>query len=179
MVTDPRLLLPADPNLPGTFEGTIVLGTKLLSKLAKYEYQTAAIAAVCAHEFGHHLQFKYLDRELKQIRDADNSVVRVELFADFICGYHAGIRQLRQEDYPAVIQALNQFRSGDRIYGERHHGTPEERGRSVREGFQVGLGGRIPPAEIATLGLEYVKGLTLESVHADPGCEQINDDGNP
>ena len=64
------------------------------------------------HEFGHLLQFKYVDQELRQIRDNEGSVVRIELFADFICGYHAGIRKLRQDDYPAVIQALNQFRAG-------------------------------------------------------------------
>jgi len=109
---DRRSLFPVVPNLPFKVEGTIVLGTKLFNKLSQYKNQTAAIAAVCAHEFGHLLQFKYVDQELRQIRDNEGSVVRIELFADFICGYHAGIRKLRQDDYPAVIQALNQFRAG-------------------------------------------------------------------
>jgi hypothetical protein len=171
---DRRSLFPVVPNLPFKVEGTIVLGTKLFNKLSQYKNQTAAIAAVCAHEFGHLLQFKYVDQELRQIRDNEGSVVRIELFADFICGYHAGIRKLRQDDYPAVIQALNQFRAGDHIYGGEHHGTPEERGRSVQDGYRVGSDGVIPPEKIARIALEYVKGLTLEAVHSDPGCEQNN-----
>jgi hypothetical protein len=176
---DPKPLFPAIPNLPFKVDGTIVLGTKLLNILSMYEHQTAAVAAVCAHEFGHILQFKYLERELAEIRKADKSVVRIELFADFICGYHAGIRKLRQEEYPAVIQALNQFKAGDHIFGPSHHGTPEERARSVREGFQVGIGGRVLPEMIAKLGLQYVKGLTLEAVHAELGCEKVDDHTKP
>jgi hypothetical protein len=171
---DPRPLLPTIPNLPLKYDGTIVLGTKLLNMLGRYEHQTAAIAAVCAHEFGHILQFKYVDAELKRIRDAEDSVVRTELFADFICGYHAGIRKLRQEEYPAAIQALNQFRAGDQIHGSEHHGTPEERARSVGEGFIVGSAGRVSPETIARLGLQYVKSLTLQAVHAAPGCENVD-----
>jgi hypothetical protein len=157
--------------MPLKAEGTIVLGTKLLSELDQSDYQNVAIAAVCAHEFGHFLQFKYVDQELTQIRDAEGSVVRIELFGDFICGYYAGIRELRQKDWPAVIHALNQFRAGDHIFGGEHHGTPEERARSVEEGRRVGSKGEILPPKIARIALEYVKGLTLEAVHSDPGCE--------
>jgi hypothetical protein len=169
---DPRVLFPSIPNSPLKPEGTVVFGTKLLGILEQSPYQTPAIAAVCAHEFGHLLQFKYVDQELKQIRDSEGSVVRIELFADFICGYHAGIRELRQDDYPAVIQALNQFRAGDHIFGGEHHGTPKERASSVEGGYQVGRGGVIRPEKIAKIALEYVKGLTLEAVHSDPGCKQ-------
>lgn len=168
-LADRRLLFPLVPNVPKP-EGAILIGTKLFSNLSQSEHQTAKIAAVCAHEFGHLLQFKYADQELKRIRDADSSVVRVELFADFICGYHAGIRKMRQDDYPAVMQALNQFRAGDQVFGEEHHGTPEERGQSVREGFKLGSIGRIPPERLTKAALEYVQALTPKKVHSERFC---------
>lgn len=174
---DPEALLPVVPNVPLKYDGTIIIGTKLLSVLGQYQHQTAAIAAVCAHEFGHILQFKYVDKELREIVDAEDSVVRAELFADFICGYHAGIRKLRQDDYPAVIQALNQFKAGDYKFGRSHHGTPEERAQSVRAGFVVGSGGKIAPEAIAKLGLNYVKGLTLQAVHSEMFCEEPRSKG--
>lgn len=173
---DPRPLLPELPNMHFKVEGTIVLGEKLLEKLKHYKYQTAAIAAVCAHEFGHILQFKFIDKEIKEIVAAEDSVVRAELFSDFICGYHAGIRKLKQDEYPAVIQALNQFRSGDHQFGRQHHGTPAERAQSVREGFSYGRQGEQPPETISRIGLEYVKNINLIRVSADPGCEQIDVD---
>jgi hypothetical protein len=162
-------LFPPAPNAPFKTEGTVLLGEKLFSNLNRAQYQTAAIAAVCAHEFGHLLQFKYLKSELSRIRDLDGSVVRVELFADFICGYDAGVRQFRQGDYAGAIGALNQYRSGDLVFGESHHGTPEERGHSVTAGFATGSKGPLPPERIARLAFEYISTLIPQAVHGD-GC---------
>jgi hypothetical protein len=171
----PKALFPAVPKSPFKVEGTIILGTKLLNTLSQYEHETAAIAAACAHEFGHILQFKYVSAELEDLEGADGRIVRSELFADFICGYHAGIRKLRQDEYPAAIQALNQFRAGDHMFDKRkHHGTPEERARSVFEGFKVGSAGRIVPEAIARLGLQYVRGLKLRDVDSETGCESVD-----
>jgi hypothetical protein len=158
-------------NAPNTVEGTVAIGTKLLGKLKEFDNQTAAIAAVCSHEFGHLLQFKYLDAEINKITLEEGSVVRAELFADFICGYYAGVRKLRQDDYPAVIQALNQFRAGGRTFGPQHHGTSQERGQAVTAGIQVGSAPDIEPRALAEMALSYVKSLRLETGRPESACK--------
>jgi hypothetical protein len=171
----PKDLFVAFPNMPFKTEGTIILGTKLLEALSHYENETAAVAAACAHEFGHILQFKYVSAELKVLEGQDGRIVRSELFADFICGYHAGIRKLRQGEYAAAIAALHQFRAGDHMFDKRkHHGTPDERSASVFEGFKIGKVGAIPPHAVAKLGLQYVSDLKIKDVDYETGCENID-----
>ncbi len=171
----PLVLLPHVANMPTLrYDGTIGLGTMLLDNLGKFEHQTAAIAAVGAHEFGHILQFKYVNREIQEIVDSEDSVVRAELFADFVCGYYAGIRKLRQEEWPAVIQGLNQFHGGDHKFNRGHHGTPCERVGSVLDGFRVGSQGELPGKALADLALQYVKDLKLQLVYSENVCEQVD-----
>jgi hypothetical protein len=167
----PETLLPFP--FPAKFDGTIAIGNKLLASLHKYEFQMAAVSAICAHEFGHLLQFKYVDKELSKIVNDEDSSARAELFADFVCGYYAGFRRNLDHEWPAAVHALVQFRAGDYEFGRQHHGTPKERGKSVENGFMLGNSKRnelLPPGAVAELALNYVKGLTLEKVHSDDPC---------
>src|SRR5262249_42051596 len=96
------------------------------------------------------------------------SVVRVELYADFICGYFGAVQEAIQAGiqlrYPAAVQALNQFRSGDDLFEDyNHHGTPLERANAVQAGFTVGTNGMIPPSELVQLALDYVQKLKVQT----------------
>jgi hypothetical protein len=165
------LLKPLFPALPGTpaAEGTIVFGTKCYAGL---EAESAAIAAVYAHELGHILQYKFVSNELFNLRNQDKSVVRAELHADFVCGYYAAYRKEKQPDWPVVIQAITQFKFGDYQYANPlHHGTPAERSAAVQAGLKYGLGGRKRPVEVSRAGLEYVKTLVLDQTSKPDACK--------
>jgi hypothetical protein len=163
---------PFFPNLPGVpaVAGTVVFGTKCYTGLAG---QSAAIAAVYAHELGHLLQNKYVSTQLYDLRNRDRSVVRAELHADFVCGYYAAYRKQRQPDWAAVMHAITQFKFGDRQYANpQHHGTPEERKAAVDAGFQFGSSSTKAkaPADVANSGLEYVSSLVLDKTSGPQSC---------
>lgn len=170
---DPKRSLIKHPfaitNNPVT-HGTVAVGEVLFQRLLLMEHQTAALGAVCAHEYGHILAEKLVRQDLEQLKMADKSIARSELFADFVSGYYAGVRKINQEDYAAGIHALNQFRFGDRLFGEQHHGTPRERAEAVAAGLQLGLRGQRPPAAVGSSALHYVRSLTLETVSETAQC---------
>jgi hypothetical protein len=120
-------------------DGTVLFGERLLRHLMRaLEHPDAAVAAVCAHEFAHILQFKrQLDRPLMR---PGSSVRRVELQADFFAGYFAGLRRRERPDFPAAVFAATKHAMGDdRIHDPQHHGTPDERGQAVVRGFDAGF----------------------------------------
>jgi hypothetical protein len=165
------LLKPLFPAVPGTpaADGTIVFGNKCYAGLGA---ESAAIAAVYAHELGHILQYKFVSNELFDLRNQDMSVVRAELHADFVCGYYAAYRKEKQPDWPVVIQAITQFKFGDYQYANPlHHGTPAERRTAVQAGLKYGLGGRKRPEEVSRVGLEYVKSLVLDRTSKPDTCK--------
>ncbi len=142
--------------------GTVVFGTKCYAGLGN---QSAAIAAVYAHELGHILQNKFVSTQLFDLRNKDKSVVRAELHADFVCGYYAAFRKQKQPDWETVVQEITQFNFGDRNYANPlHHGTPAERWAAVQAGLQFGSNGMgaKAPAEVANAGLRYVTSLVLD-----------------
>jgi hypothetical protein len=160
-------LFPAFPGVPPA-DGTVVFGNKCFAGLAG---QSAAIAAVYAHEVGHLLQKKFVSTQLYDLRDQDRSVVRAELHADFVCGYYAAFRKQRQPDWAEVIQRITQFNFGDYQYANpMHHGTPAERGAAVQAGFQFGLSGIKAPADVANAGLGYVRSLVLDRTSKLQSC---------
>jgi predicted metalloprotease len=58
------------------------------------------------------------------------SPFRAEQFADYMAGYYAGRRKLDDSDFPAVI-----FAHTTSLYGGGDHGTADQRGNAVQEGF--------------------------------------------
>jgi predicted metalloprotease len=90
-------------------------------------------AAVCAHEFGHVVQYRLgLARQLAM---PNGEVKRLELHADFLAGYFAGRRKLENSGFPAAAFAATQDRFGDIAFNAPdHHGTSRERGAAVVAG---------------------------------------------
>ena len=118
-------------------DGTVLFGAGFLKKLLRgKESPEVAVAAVCAHEFGHILQFKH---NLKaRVQNGDKTVKRTELQADFFSGYFAGLRKKERPNYPAAVGALAQYNVGDnRVNAPQHHGTREERGAAFVRGYEV------------------------------------------
>lgn len=120
-------------------DGTVLMGTNLFNTLRKSrEHPDVAVVAVCAHEFGHILQFKH--GLIQKVNAGQPTVKRSELQADFFAGYFAGLRKRERPEYPAAVIAMTQFNVGDHGVGDRnHHGTPKERGAAVVRGFELGF----------------------------------------
>ena len=118
-------------------DGTVLFGTRYLKSLrALPEHPDVAVAAVCAHEFGHIVQYKLgLDR---RVNEGQPTVKRVELQADFFAGYFAGIRKRERPSFPAAVFALTQYNQGDDMKNHPdHHGTHAERGAAISRGFEA------------------------------------------
>jgi predicted metalloprotease len=132
-----RAFASAKKRVAGT-DGTVLFGQRFLKKLmASPEAPDATVAGVCAHEFGHILQYKLgLDKDLSE---GQPTVKRVELNADFFAGYYAGVRKRESPKFNAAVIALTQFNSGDNmVKNPAHHGTPAERGKAIVKGYQTG-----------------------------------------
>jgi hypothetical protein len=140
-------------------DGTVLFGQRMLKQLlATGESPEVAVAAVCAHEFGHILQFQ---RNLDRIVGAGQATVkRVELQADFFAGYFAGLRKRERPEFPAAVFALTQSGMGDiKVNDPQHHGTHEERGRAIERGFQTAFVDQRGLADAITTSTEYVSSL--------------------
>ena len=140
-------------------DGTVLFGKRLLKRLlATAESPDAAVAAVCAHEFGHVLQFK---RKLEsRINEGQTTIKRVELQADFFAGFFAGIRKRERPDFPAAVFALTQFNFGDDDLNDpEHHGTHEERGAAISRGFDAAYRAHLPLPDAIEASVTYVTHL--------------------
>jgi hypothetical protein len=139
-------------------DGTGLYGKRYLATcMAALESPEAVVSAVCAHEFGHIVQYnKKLDVRLKQ---GQPNVKRLELHADFFAGYFAGTRKLQKPDYPAAVFATNRYARGDFVTDTTHHGTPEERAGAVVRGFETAYSERRNFADAIQIGINYVMRL--------------------
>ncbi|MGH6814498.1 MAG: metalloprotease [Hyphomicrobiaceae bacterium] len=118
-------------------DGTVLFGKNLLASFrALPEHPEVAVTAVCAHEWGHILQYK---RNLQERLCRNSTTVKpMELHADFLAGYFAGMRRIERSGYPAAVVALALHKLGDSdVTGQGHHGTREERGAAVVAGFNA------------------------------------------
>lgn len=110
-------------------DGTVLFGLDLLQELlARPDHGDASVVAVCAHEFGHIVSYK--NGDIEQLAPDPNQPFRAEQYADFMSGYFAGRRKLERPDFPAVV-----FATTCRSFGGGNHGTGEQRGEAVQEGF--------------------------------------------
>jgi hypothetical protein len=134
---DARLFRLMEPGSPA--EGAILLGTDLLQETHKWAKNFgAAVTSLCAHEAGHALQTKYKVKSQFIKNNDPNNQIRYELCADFISGYYGAHRQIRDPKYPAIIQAITQFRKGETGVRPVTHGNPAQREEAVRRGFDLG-----------------------------------------
>ena len=140
-------------------DGTVLFGQSYLKMtLAKPEHPDAAVAAICAHEFGHILQFKLNLR--RTLLAGQPTVKRLELHADYLAGYFAGTEKLRKPDYPAAVFATQKYASGDlNVSNPRHHGRPDERAAAIVRGFEVAYRDRRNFSDAVQIGVNYVSML--------------------
>jgi hypothetical protein len=140
----------------GRADGTVMFGQRLLERtLNAPEHPDAAVAAICAHEFGHILQYK---RDLRRVILAGQPTVkRLELHADFLAGYYAGTRKLEKPDFPAAVFATTQYSYGDNnTNSPSHHGRPDERAAAIVRGFETANRERRSLGEAIQIGMNVV-----------------------
>ena len=137
-------------------DGTVLFGKTLLKRiLTEPESPDAIVTAICAHEFGHILQYK--KKLTARIEAGQKTVKRLELHADFLAGFYAGNRKLQKPTYPAAVYVSIAKKSGD--YNQsapNHHGQPDERAAAVVRGFKVAHDERRILAEAVEIGINYV-----------------------
>jgi hypothetical protein len=145
----------ADKSL-GRDDGSVVFGNSLYREImGRREHPEVGIVAVCAHEFAHIAQEKY---NLPAVLVVNGRVKRLELHADFIAGYFAGVRKRQSFEFPAAVFATTQYSFGDNNFGDpRHHGTSEERGQAVVAGFDCAFRARESFATAMQTGVRYVE----------------------
>jgi len=140
----------------GRSDGDVLFGRKLFRKIiSRRERPEIGIVSVCAHEFGHIAQYKY--DVYNRLVGLDRRKKRLELHADFLSGYFAGIRKLERADYPAATFAITQFGFGDYSDDVEHHGTPDERGAAVVAGYRAGYDEKLKFGYALESGIRYVK----------------------
>ncbi|MCC6891063.1 MAG: metalloprotease [Hyphomicrobiales bacterium] len=140
-------------------DGAVLVGKRLFMRLMGLnEHPDVALTAICAHEFAHILQFK--TGISRRLRAGQPTVKRLELHADYLAGYYAGIRKLQRPQYPAAVFAATQHAFGDnRSDNPDHHGTHDERAAAVVRGFEVAYRERRRFSEAVQIGISYVSAL--------------------
>jgi hypothetical protein len=144
----------------GRPDGDVLFGRKLFREImSRREHPEIGIVSVCAHEFGHIAQYKY--GVYNRLLGSNMRVKRLELHADFLSGYFAGIKRLEHPDYPAATFALTQFDYGDYSKDIEHHGTPDERGDAVVAGYRAGYDERLKFGFALERGIQYVNRIFM------------------
>lgn len=140
-------------------DGTVLFGQRFLKRLmAATDHPEVGVAAVCAHEFGHILQYK--KRLTTVVGAGQPTVKRIELQADFFAGYFAGLRKIEKPDFPAAVFAMTQYTNGDdQIASPNHHGTPDERAAAVVRGFECSYNAKKNLSDAIEVSVNYVKSL--------------------
>lgn len=128
----------ASPTEP---HGEVAYGRGLIGRQrreqARYDVH---VIGVCAHEFAHIAQFARGTNDT--LNRGTGTVKRSELHADYLAGWFAGLRKRERPSFPAAEIAQALYNVGDnRVWSRDHHGTHEERGEAVRNGFGDGIGG--------------------------------------
>jgi hypothetical protein len=135
-------------------EGTVLFGLGLLSEKLQATPAGVQVAAVCAHEFGHILQFKH---HLQPRLGGGNPTVKpIELHADFLAGYFAARYQEDNPRFHAEEFAMSQYNGGDTAtWNSSHHGTSHERGAAVSAGFNARKRNGLSLDDAMEYGIKY------------------------
>jgi len=139
---------------------TVMLGqTRVVNELQEVNHRGwggITVAGIMAHEFAHIYQFN--TEYHQRLEQLDITVKPIELHADFLAGYHLGLK--RRSGTPMDIGAWMDgvYLLGDEEYERKdHHGTPEERRRAVRVGYRTGVEGRQPVSVAAEIGYNTIR----------------------
>jgi hypothetical protein len=136
-------------------DGTVLFGMRYLKDaLAQNEHPDIWVTSICAHEFGHIVQYK----RGVEVDKGQRTVKRSELHADFLSGYYAGVLKLQRPSYPAAIFAAQEYSVGS--YDSTHKdflGTPDERARAVVRGFETGYRDKRSLGDAIAVGIRHVQ----------------------
>jgi|SRR5208337_2883850 len=115
-----------------------------------------AILAVCAHEFGHIVQ--YDTRVHDTLSYGQPTVKLVELHADFLAGYYLGLRQSDQPSLRLFSAGAFIHDLGDNNFtSPTHHGTKEERTAALEGGYRLGRDATADIGSAISSGVEFVQ----------------------
>lgn len=152
--------LNAPERLPPNPHGAVLLGMKMMRTLRKrVENPELAVVAICAHEYGHVVQF--VSRGLiNKIKGEQEKNRRVELQADYFAGYFAGRMKSEKPYYRAEAFASTLFDAGDtNLTRPDHHGTYEQRRRAVEEGYNCAYQFGLSVRDVIVESADYVQRL--------------------
>ena len=140
-------------------DGTVLFGQGLLGRLRSgQDSPEVSVAAVCAHEFGHILQYK--NGLIDRLNAGQTTVRRSELQADYFAGYFAGLRRRNRPSFPAAVFAQTQYNFGDNmINNPNHHGTSAERAAAIVKGFEVAYIDKKTISDAINIGMNYALSL--------------------
>jgi hypothetical protein len=140
-------------------DGSVVFGKLMLANLMRSrDNPELGVAAVCAHEFGHILQYKLGLQQ--QLIGPDGRVMKLELHADYLAGFFAGMRKKERPDLPAAVFAQTQYNFGDTQYNNpQHHGTSDQRGQAVVAGFEASYRQRKSLSVAVQEGIKFVSSI--------------------
>ncbi len=128
-------------------DGSILLGTNLMSEEISKSSGPESIKAIMAHEFGHALQ---------NLMGWGGIGKQKELHADFLAGYYIGLKSyiIRQN----VDMFTKQFFSiGDNdFFSIYHHGTSKERACSFLEGYLCATTRNYNIYQAYNAGIDYI-----------------------
>jgi hypothetical protein len=115
------------------FDGELLIGWSLVSRILEEPNSSFYLAAILAHESGHIVQL----RNNMCASLMCQTVVRLELHADFIAGAILRRAGVPISESAEKLLASNWRKLGDTEYGNfNHHGTPEQRLLCLTQGFQ-------------------------------------------
>ena len=140
-------------------QGTVIFGKNLLiEELNAHEWGGLAIAGIMAHEFAHIYQYQSKFYQLlTRGKDTDK---QLELHADYLAGYYLGLKRLKSGEIDIKAFFDSMYLKGDNDFNSAdHHGTPEERGKVVIEGYKMGLTDNQDLNYVATTGMKLVQTL--------------------
>jgi len=142
-------------------KGTVLLGKDLIFRELRENssgWGGLVVAGFMAHEFAHIYQFYNGYRE--RLLSGANTAKPNELHADFLAGYHLGLKKRAGEKMDIKAFMDGAYLLGDHNYSsEHHHGKPRERQRAVREGYLIGIKGYKPISLVADMGINKVKAI--------------------
>lgn len=132
-LADPADARKAFPAFYCRSDRTVYISSGWMNRVIYSSFHRGGVAAVLAHEFGHHVQ--------RSIGIADPSVERQELQADCLAGIWVRHAQRNGTlDKADVADARKALRSlGDTAHKSKvHHGTPKERSGWFNRGYRSG-----------------------------------------
>jgi len=137
--------------------GTVLFGKSLLAKgLGSGKNGDMFIMSVCAHEFGHVVQ--YSNGFHNRLRDGKPNSSVLELHADFLAGCYLALRgtSYMPEQLISLGEAWEAI--GDSQFtSPTHHGTPQQRIEAIQAGYRIaGEQPKFSVSELCEVGARYL-----------------------